>query len=78
MDQFSKGLITGALIVFFAIGVAHITYAESIPVTVTVEIVDEVSSVTAAVPCNEVNCPDEEVQQVGFFTSIINWFKNLL
>lgn len=46
--------------------------------TVTVVIQEEVSSasVTASVPCNEVNC-SEEVEEVGWFTRFKNWVAGL-
>ena len=62
---------------FLVLGLS-VANAQSVQTTVTVEIVDEISSagISASVPCNEVNCPQEEVE-VGFFTSIVNWFSDL-
>jgi len=67
----------GLLGMFFVLGLS-VANAQSVQTTVTVEIVDEISSasVTASVPCNEINCPQEEVE-VGFFTRVANWFSNL-
>ena len=70
------GIIIGALSLVCGVMVAN---AQTAQTTVTVVIVDEVSSanVTATVPCNEVNCPEVEVEQVSWWGGIINWFKSI-
>ena len=73
------GIIIGALSLVAGVLIASAATAET---TVTVVITDEVSSasVTAEVPCNEVNCVplEQQEEEVGFFQSIINLFKSLI
>jgi len=79
MNNFWTGVCVGIVIgVLSLICGVMVASAQTAQTTVTVVIVDEVSSasVTAAVPCNEVNCPEAEVE-VGFWAGVINWFKSI-
>lgn len=69
------GILAGQLLF------THFAGAATAETTVTVVITEEVSSaaVTASVPCNEVNCPLEETQEVevSWWQGVKNWFAGL-
>jgi hypothetical protein len=81
MNNFWTGVCVGILIGAFALfGGVMVASGQTAQTTVTVVIEDEISSadVTASVACNEVNCPDEEEVEVGFWAGVISWFKSLI
>ncbi len=69
------GILIGALCFFGGVMTAK---AESAQTTVTVVIQDEVS-VSASVPCNEVNCTEtvDQTVSVGWWGRFTSWVKNL-
>lgn len=76
MKNFLAGMLFATVMFWLGVYVAEAATSET---TLTVVIQDEISSsstinMSASVPCNEINCP---VEQLSTWSKVVNWFRTL-